>query len=555
MRSADYEEGEPISHSRPRNDGQTYIRSSFRRLAEGGNESQSRPAFYYRNRNPDARPKWDYERTQAQQMSGLAALIGIATQVSLVTPEAATAIIPPLSKEMTTEGLTPHNNGLGSPRRDTGIERGPLRKIQARLLADHLVRSSLYLMLSSGLQAGLGFAFWVIMARLFSTEDVGRASSLASATALLAILSLFGMNTTLVRFLPTSKDRDALVTAAIIFVASSGAVFGLIYLLLTPVIAPPLAFVEHHPAMVFGFVVLASAAAVNLLTDSVFIAHRKAGYTALTDGAVSGTAKIVSGFVLAGTGAFGLFSACALGFAAAAIASLVLIATALRWRPVLTKSFRALKPFLRFSIANYVGNTFVLLPTLVVPVIILDRIGTSAAAYYFVAFQIATLLYSAVYSVESAFLAEGSRVNANWRETRRRSRRFAMTLFIPACLVLILAAHWVLLAFGAKYSHNGTTSLIVLALAVVPLAASNWSWTVFRITGQLKRLVFCTFIFMLSICCSAWFLAPHGLTAVVACWPIGCSLSAVVAGVAVIMKPQTPPHSHRTQVAPNRRYS
>jgi O-antigen/teichoic acid export membrane protein len=299
----------------------------------------------------------------------------------------------------------------------------------------------------------------------------------------------------------------------VIFVTASGAAFGAVYLLLTPVLAPPLAFVEHHPAMVAGFILLTSAAAVNLLTDSVFIASRKAGYAALTDGAVSGIAKIVSGFVLVGTGAFGLFSACAAGFAAAATASLILFVRALRWKPVLAKSFRTLKPFLRFSTANYVANTFILLPTLVVPVIVLDRLGTSAAAYYFVAFQIATLLYSTVYAVESAFLAEGSRDDADWRETRNRSWRFAMALFIPACLILILVAHWVMLTFGAGYSHHGTPSLRILALAVVPLAVGNWSWTVFRITGQLQRLVFSTFVFALSICGSAWFLAPHGLTA------------------------------------------
>ena len=129
------------------------------------------------------------------------------------------------------------------------------------------------------------------------------------------LLFLFGLNSTLVRFLPTSKDRDALITAAVILVAAFGAGFGLIYLLLTPILAPRLAFVEHRPAMVVGFVLLASAAAVNLLTDSVFIASRKASYCALTDGGVSGITKIVSGLILAGTGAYGLFCACAAGFA------------------------------------------------------------------------------------------------------------------------------------------------------------------------------------------------------------------------------------------------
>jgi O-antigen/teichoic acid export membrane protein len=401
-------------------------------------------------------------------------------------------------------------------------------------------------MLSSGLQAALGFTFWVVVARLFTTEDVGRASSLVSATSLLAFLSLFGLNSTLVRFLPTSKDRDALITASLILVAASAAGFGLIYLLLTPVLAPRLAFVEHRPAMAIGFVLLASVAAVNLLTDSVFIASRKASYCALTDGGVSGITKIASGLILAGTGVYGLFCACAAGFATAAVVSLVLIATALRWRPSLTESFRTLKPLLRFSSANYASNICTLLPTFVVPTIVLDRLGASAAAYYFVAFQIATLLYSAVYAVEQAFLAEGSHSDADWREIRKRSRRFAIALFVPACLVLIVAAHWVMLTFGARYSHYGTPSLMVLALAVIPIAANNWSWTVLRLTGQLKLLVVSASVYVLAICGLAWFLAPHGLTAVAASWPVGCSLSAIVASVAVTVTPRRAPRHRRT---------
>lgn len=495
--------------------------------------------------DPDVCPRLIGASIQDQQTAGIATLIGIAIHVSMVMSEVPTAIISPVL-DVETEEASPRNiRDFTSPQAEPGSQPSLLKKLLVRLQTDHLVRNSISLMLSSGLQAVLGFTFWVIVARLFSTGDVGRASSLVSATSLLAILSLFGLNTTLVRFLPTSKDRDGLITAAVMLVAACGAVFGLIYLLLSPVIAPRLAFVEHRPAMVAGFVTLASFAAVNLLTDSIFIASRRASYCALTDGGVSGVTKIAAGFIFTGTGAFGLYCACVSGFAAAAVVSLVLIATALHWKPRLTGSFRSLKPLLRFSTTNYVSNIFVLLPTLVVPLIVLDRLGASAAAYYFVAFQIATLLHSAVYAVEQAFLAEGSHADTDWQETRKRSRRFAAALFIPACLVLIVVAHWALLPFGAKYSHHGTLPLIVLAVAVIPLAASNWSWTVLKLTGHLKPLVVSTGAFTLLICGLAWFLAPYGLTALAASWPIGCSVSAIVASAAVAVTPRKAPRHRR----------
>lgn len=84
---------------------------------------------------------------------------------------------------------------------------GRMRRMILTLRRDHLVRNSLYLMLSTGIQAALGFTFWIIMARLFSTGDVGKASSLISATALIAYFALFGLNSTLVRFLPGLQKK------------------------------------------------------------------------------------------------------------------------------------------------------------------------------------------------------------------------------------------------------------------------------------------------------------------------------------------------------------
>jgi O-antigen/teichoic acid export membrane protein len=353
-------------------------------------------------------------------------------------------------------------------RREAGIA-----ALVLRLRTDHMVRNSLYLILSSGLQASLGFAFWIITARLFSTTDVGEASSLISATTVIAYLALLGLNSTLVRYLPTAPDRNALISAGLLLVAVCGAGIGLLYIFATPVLAPRLAFVDHQPALAVGFVLLTAAAAVNLLTDSIFIASRKAGYCALTDGGVGGVIKVVSCVILSGTGAYGLFCASVGGFASAALASLVLVTTALHWRPSLRTPLRTLKPLLRFSGANYAGNVLNMLPPLVVPLIVLDRLGAQPAAYYFVAFQVATLLYSGAYAVGQTFLAEGSRGGVDSRELLRRSRRVLMAMCMPACLVLVVAAHWVLLVFGTRYSQHGTPSLILLALAAIPIAANN----------------------------------------------------------------------------------
>ena len=477
---------------------------------------------------------------RARQADGLSALLSIAVQASLAMSQASTSLISAAPAQPQAARPVPREAAGAA---DAEAAPGPLGALRARLGTDHMVRNSLYLIVSSGLQAALGFGFWIVAARVFSAADVGRASSLISATVVIAYLALLGLNSTLVRYLPTAQNKDALISAGLLVVAVGGGVIGLVYVLATPLIAPRLAFVEHHVLLAVGFVVLTAAASVNLLTDSVFIASRRAGFCALTDGAIGGTTKIVSAVALAGAGAYGVFAASTGAFAASALVSIGLIFIALRWRPAFSNPIATLMPLLRFSSANYLANILNLLPVLVVPLIVLDRLGARNAAYYFVAFQIATLLYSAAYAVGQAFLAEGSHAGADRRQLLKRSRRILIALYLPAILVVMIAAHWVLLVFGARYSEFGTGSLILLAAAAVPIAACNWSWTALRLSGNLTGIMISSAIYMVAICALAWFLAPSGLTALAAAWPIGALVAALVAS-ATVMLSRTKAASH-----------
>jgi O-antigen/teichoic acid export membrane protein len=393
----------------------------------------------------------------------------------------------------------------------------------------------MYLLLSSGLQAGLGFAFWILAARIFSVPEVGRATSLIAATTLIGFVALLGLNSTLIRYLPTSRHRDAMITVAVLLVAGFGAVLALGYVFSLSSIAPRLAFLEHRALFVVGFVVLSAAAAVNLVTDAIFISCRRAGINAFVDGGVGGVVKVLLVPLLAGSGAYGLFCASAGGFAAAAVVSLILIVTQLHHRPRLKGAVEAMRPLLRFSGANYLGNALNLIPTLVVPLIVLDRVGVSGAAYYYVAFQVANLLYAGAYAVEQNFLAEGAHGEEGLASLMRRSAKVLAILVLPASIIVVLLAHPLLALFGGTYAARGSEALVIMAVAAVPVAAQNWLVTVLRLTGQLLAIAISNAIYAVAICGLAWFLAPHGLAAVSAGWLLGAGAGVVAATVGVCL--------------------
>jgi O-antigen/teichoic acid export membrane protein len=210
------------------------------------------------------------------------------------------------------------------------------------------------------------------------------------------------------------------------------------------------------------------------------------------------------------------------------------MARRLTWRPQFGNWRQLLRPIVRYSAVNYVGSILFMLPTVVVPIIVLNRIGASAAAYYYVAFQLANLLFTAVYSVEQAFLVEGSHTGALSRPVLMRSARVLLALCVPAFLVVLLFGHELLLAFGTKYGANAETSLVALTTAVLPIAAQNWFLTILRLSNQLKAIVSTNGLYAVTITGLAWVLAPHGLGVMALAYPIGTSAATVVAGIAAV---------------------
>jgi O-antigen/teichoic acid export membrane protein len=415
---------------------------------------------------------------------------------------------------------------------------------------DPMLRSALFLIVNSGVSAGLGFAFWIITARLFSTESVGLASSLTSASNLIMFLGLVGMNTTFVRYLPLAKNRDRLITAGVSLVMVGSGALAVVCVVLLPLISRPLSFVAHSLPLAVGFVLLTAVAGVNLLADSVFIAAGKSQYNILIDGVIGGGTKIILLLVLAGAGAYGVFGASSGGFVTAAVASLFLMIKVLHWRPKFTNFSQVLKPVLSFSGTSYAGSVLALLPMLVVPLIILDRLGASSEAYYYVSYQLATLLYAAVYSVEQSFLSEGAGADVLSGAVLMRSIRILAALCIPAFVLIVLFGHQLLAAFGPKYANHTGNLIIVLAVAVFPIAAANWCMTVLRlVSNKLGAIVWASVVGDVIIIGLAWVWAPHGLEAVAMAWPLGCTaalLVLVVPAVKALRRSRSTRHHHTT---------
>jgi O-antigen/teichoic acid export membrane protein len=416
--------------------------------------------------------------------------------------------------------------------REREMKSSSTARIATRLRADHLVRGSFFLMVTTGVTAVLGFAFWLLVAHLYSAHQVGLMTSLISATVRLSYVSLFGLNSTVVRFLSKSEDPDRMVSTAVALVFGVGLIVSALYLVGIPLYSPSLEFVRANPGYAISFAIFTAMVSVNLFTDSVFIAKRATQYNIIVDGFIQGGVKLVLPVLFLGIGSYGIFVAYGSAAAIAVIASLGFMYHALHFRARRPR-VSALRSALRFSAASYVSSILNLAPIMVLPILVLNQLGAAQAAYYFIAFQIANLLNAVSYAIGESLFAEGSQPDADFHGILRRSARMLLLIQAPAAIAVALASPFILSAFGPGYRHNGATVLTVLALGSLAVAANTWSSFLLKVTRQMPPLIWSNVVYVIVVVGIAATWAHSGLAAVGLAWDIGNLASAAVALVAL----------------------
>jgi O-antigen/teichoic acid export membrane protein len=392
-----------------------------------------------------------------------------------------------------------------------------------------LLRNAAALLATTGTTALLGLLFWTLAARLFSVHDVGIATSVIAGVSLLSYLSMFGLASGLVRFLPTARDPASAVSTSLTVVGGVGLLLGVGYGVILPVIGGQAALVFHGPIAVAAIGVAAAFAAVNLITDSVFIAGRAAHWNIVVDGVLQGGVKIITVCSVAGLGVYGLFGASAVGSFVAATASLVLLRRRLKLHLRPRLRIGDLRGYFSFSASSYVASLLNLAPLLVMPVIALDELGAKDAGWYYLAYQVAALMFAIPFSVCESLFAEAShRPHEVARLTRTSIRAITLTL-VPASLFVIALAPLLLDVFGASYGAHAAALLRVFALSAIPVAANTLTSFLLKIRVRMSWLVWSNVAYAAIAVGGAVALAGHGLAAMGWAWLAANSVSALIA--------------------------
>ena len=405
----------------------------------------------------------------------------------------------------------------------------------ARKRADHLWRNSFDISLAFGTMGVFGFVFWALCAQLFAPAEVGVATTLVSATSLLSFFSLLGFNSTFIRVLPASRNRNAELNTGLILVFATSLAFAAAYVLSVPGLVSELRLVAESLPYALGFIVLTAFAAVNLLTDSVFVAYRAAKYNVLVDGLLQGATKLICAGAFVGLGAYGIFAASGVAASVAVVLSIVFLAARFGYRPRVEVSFGVVRRVFGFSASSYVANLLNIVPLFLLPLIVIGQRGASEAGYFYVAFQIANLLYAVAYAISESLFAEGSYAESGLGDLVQRAARLLGLVILPASALIAVASPWLLLIFGEPYSQHATWTLAVFALAAPAIAVNTSAASLLKLTGQLPALIMSNVVYVVVICGLAAASADSGLVFVACAWLLGNVASAAFASVALLL--------------------
>lgn len=398
-----------------------------------------------------------------------------------------------------------------------------------------LYRNAAFLMMNAVTGMGISFIFWVVVARFYSASELGLASALIASISLLNSISLLGFNFSLIRFLPAEKDPKMLVNCCFSIVGLASIAISIIFISGTSLWSPALSFILQAKNLFALFVIFTAATSLVLMLEQTFIAFRSAGFT-LAQQIVYQIIKLILIVVLVPLGAFGIFSA----WSVPAVLVLVLGIFFLRkvtqgYLPIPNLNKQAVSKMARFSAGNYFADVLGTVPVYILPLMIVNILGTEPSAYFRIAYGVASILFTIPLAITTSLFAEGSSEPDKLHHNIGRSIKFIAIMLTPAILVVLLLGKKILLIFGAEYSESALSLLWILALSSIPLSALHIYMTTLRVQLKIKKIIYiyaCIAIFVLSGSYIA--IARIGLIGVGISWISVLGVAAIFASLSMI---------------------
>lgn len=385
----------------------------------------------------------------------------------------------------------------------------PLTQALLQHIKSPLYRNSVYLMANTVVTTGLGFFFWMVVARFYTEAEVGWGSAVISAMSLLALLSRLGFGAALVRFLPKAEKPVDIINSFFTLSGMVALALAVIFIAGLNLWSPALIFIKKNLIFATAFAFFVLLWTLSGLVEYIFIAWRKAEFV-LLKGTIFSLLKIPLPILLVlFFHTFGIAAAWGIASGVAVAVSLLLLPRVQNgYKPVPKLNLSAISNTWGYSTGSYLASLFTTLPGLILPIMVVNLAGAAYNAYFYVAWTIAGLLFAIPSAVSQSLFAEGAHFEDKLRVNVRRSLKFVFYLLIPAVALLLLLGNWLLLLFGKSYTTNGLMLLWILSLSSLFTGISEVYKSILRVEDRIKELTILSGFIVMVVPLGSYFILP-----------------------------------------------
>lgn len=415
--------------------------------------------------------------------------------------------------------------------------RSKIQKIWSYNMHDSLRRNASFLIMAQMANAGLTFVFWMLCARLFHPSDIGLATGIISLGSLIATIANLGLSNTVIRHLAHTDNPRGVLLAAIYAVSLMSLATGIVACVVLNVTHHQLAFVTASPHIIILFLLFIICTALLPVIDSGFIAARRASYIFVRT-LIANAPKIVVPFFVVGLGVIGILSTYIILTVIGVVIGLSLLLRAVFTQHRLRPSFTLIWQHRQFALGNYLGGLVGVLPTTILPLIILTKLGAAEAAYFYIPMQFATFINLIASSTSQALFSEASANEGNPERQLAATRNALIHLarLLTPVVALLIVVGWPLLhIYGNDYASHGYGLLVLLAISSFFVALCWIGDTWLNIQRRMKAYFAMNAVNALLVVALAYVFAGNGLFAVGVAWLAAQALTVVIY-VALILR-------------------
>lgn len=413
-----------------------------------------------------------------------------------------------------------------------------------QFFSDSLLRNGFFIMMTSVVNAGFGFVYWVLAARSFDEVDVGRASAVIAGLNIATVLSTLGLATVLIDALsktPLTRTAPGVLRGAQALCVVTAVFSSLVLLVVLPEIVPSLSLGPFRGgAVVLGVTLWV----MSILFDHFFLSQRRAELM-LTRNTVAAVGKLA---------ALGLLSVVGISGTSSVLVSwvgglLLGVVFSMSW------GYRALgversrlpsprnsdvRPMLRPALMHHLANIGGELPMFLLPLVVIARVGDESGAYFYVTWMVAGIFFAVSGSAASSLFAEGSAATSTLRHATAQSLRWTGGLLLASFVGVLVFGKIALSVFGTNYAEAGYWLLVVLVVSAVPDGLTNVAVARWRVLGRRGHVGILNGLMAVLAVGLTWMMLPHlGIAAVGWAWLVAqtCGVTYVAVVESQLVQP------------------